>query len=501
MKKTTLLLLSYLIAFSAVAQERRLALVIGNKNYTEIKPLANPINDARAMETALQECGFEVMRLENATKRSMENQIRAFSEKLKDYSAGLFFYAGHGMEIGGTNYIVPIDISSEITEKDVAYECVNTNWVQEKMGEAGAINKTNILILDACRNNPFRKIRGSREITADTWSPPKELPTGVITCYAASLGETASDGEGNNGLYTSILLRHIRTSGISIEDVFKRVRTELLKKGAQKPIESTSLTGDFYFVQGTVKKTPPPPVEDTYTPSSSPSSSNFTETHDGTRFDMVFVQGGSFQMGSDEYSSEKPIHQVTLSDFYIGKTEVTQRQWYAIMGTNPSYFKNCDDCPVKQVSWNDVQEFLQKLKQKTGKNYRLPTEAEWEYAARGGNKSRGYTYAGSNNIDDVAWYNSNSDSKTHSVAGKDANELGIYDMTGNVWEWCSDWYDENYYSNSPSSNPKGASSGTYRVLRGGSWYDYTPVCRAAYRARVNPADRYYLGGFRVCFGY
>ncbi len=233
----------------------------------------------------------------------------------------------------------------------------------------------------------------------------------------------------------------------------------------------------------------PPPVE---------TFNDFTETHDGLNVKMVAVKGGSFQMGSENGSSdEKPIHQVSVSDFHIGRYEITQKQWRAIMGTDPSYFKNCDDCPVEQVSWNDVQDFLTKLNSKTGKKYRLPTEAEWEYAARGGNKSNGYTYSGSNTIGDVAQYEGNNNKSTKSVGSKNANELGIYDMSGNVWEWCSDWYDSSYYKNSPSSNPGGASSGSYRVDRGGSWYFNSGYCRVAYRSGNAPGNRVGNLGFRV----
>jgi formylglycine-generating enzyme required for sulfatase activity len=212
--------------------------------------------------------------------------------------------------------------------------------------------------------------------------------------------------------------------------------------------------------------------------------------------EMVYVKGGTFQMGSnDGDSDEKPVHTVTVSDFYIGKYEVTQKQWREIMGNNPSNFKNCDNCPVEMVSWNDVQEFIKKLNQKTGKNYRLPTEAEWEYAARGGSQSRGYKYAGSNNIGEVAWYDDNSSSKTHAVGGKKPNELGIYDMSGNVYEWCSDWYGN--YSAGSQRNPQGPTSGTIRVLRGGGWGSGAGVCRVSGRFLNAPGGRDRNSGFRL----
>ncbi len=190
---------------------------------------------------------------------------------------------------------------------------------------------------------------------------------------------------------------------------------------------------------------------------------------------MVYVAGGTFQMGSNKYSDEKPIHTVTISSFFMDKTEVTQGQYRKVMGKNPSYFSGCDDCPVEKVTWHDANVYAKKV----GK--RLPTEAEWEYAARGGVETNGSSsqtkYAGSNNIKDVAWYEGNSGSKTHPVGQKDPNELGLYDMSGNVWEWCSDWYDSGYYKNSPKNNPKGPNSGTDRVLRGGSWHYYDFACQ------------------------
>ena len=215
---------------------------------------------------------------------------------------------------------------------------------------------------------------------------------------------------------------------------------------------------------------------------------------------MVLVEGGTFTMGatseqgSDARDDEKPAHKVTLDSFYIGKFPVTQRLWVAVMGSNPSLFKG-DDLPVEWVSWDDVQTFLRKLNAATGKPYRLPTEAEWEYAARGGNKSQGYKYAGSNDPDLVAWYGSNSDRTTHEVGTRFPNELGIYDMSGNVYEWCQDWYGS--CSSSPQTNPKGPNSVSYRVNRGGSWAYSARYCRVSYRNYFTPDFHNFNLGFRL----
>ena len=217
---------------------------------------------------------------------------------------------------------------------------------------------------------------------------------------------------------------------------------------------------------------------------------------------MVYVRGGTFTMGctpeqgSDCYSDEKPAHQVTVSDFYIGKYEVTQKEWREVMGSDRSSGEKCDACPVENVSWNDIQQFISKLNAKTGKTYRLPTEAEWEYAARGGSSSRGYKYAGSNSLNEVAWYDDNSGAKTHPVGQKKANELGLYDMSGNVWEWCADWY--GTYPSTAQTNPKGPSSGaSSRVFRGGSWGLNALLCRVSIRDNNTPSLRYVNLGFRL----
>ena len=217
---------------------------------------------------------------------------------------------------------------------------------------------------------------------------------------------------------------------------------------------------------------------------------------------FVLVKGGTFTMGcTDEQKDceddEKPAHKVTLSDFYISPYEVTQQQWKQVMGNNPSKAsKDCDQCPVENVSWDDVQDFLKKLNaQGQGRNYRLPTEAEWEYAARGGNLTKGFLYSGSKDISLVAWYNGNSGNKTQPVGKRKPNELGLYDMSGNVWEWCSDWKGD--YTSGSQNNPTGPASGSYRVLRGGGWNGNPQYCRVAYRSSNTPTFRFNALGFRL----
>ena len=256
---------------------------------------------------------------------------------------------------------------------------------------------------------------------------------------------------------------------------------------------------------------------DEETPSEKLPKDNFVEKVNGVSFEMVYVEGGTFKMGSNDSEAEydeSPVHNVTLSDYCIGETEVTQELWEAVMGTTVAQQRDKADhgwplCgvgsnyPMYYISWDDCQEFIDKLNQLTGKNFRLPTEAEWEYAARGGNKSRGYKFSGSNTIDDVAWYRDNAcdvgdsspDYGTHPVGTKSPNELGLHDVSGNVLEWCSDWSGD--YSSSSQTNPTGPTSGSYLVYRGGSWNGPARYCRVSARSYCTPDHRYYHIGFRL----
>lgn len=214
-------------------------------------------------------------------------------------------------------------------------------------------------------------------------------------------------------------------------------------------------------------------------------------------FVMIQVTGGTFKMGSD--GSDSKIHDVRLSSYYIGQYPVTQALWNAVMeGVNPSYFKG-DTLPVEKVSWDDCLRFIKKLNSMTGFDFRLPTEAEWEFAACGGLKSKGTMYSGSDTLEEVGWYVGNSGEKTHPVGAKSQNELGIYDMSGNVWEWCQDWYDRSYYSNSPSQNPQGPAIGSSRVFRGGSWDCPAGYCAVSCRNNYSPGNSFISLGFRLAF--
>ena len=276
----------------------------------------------------------------------------------------------------------------------------------------------------------------------------------------------------------------------------------IVRKPSKK--QPTTQTSTAVKKQTTTTK----PAKKTSATASTIGSSSYTPTVktyevNGVSFQMVEVRGGSFTMGatneqgSDADDDEKPAHSVTLSNYYIGKTEVTQEMWQAVMGSNPSYFKG-NRKPVEMVTWDNCQTFISKLNSLTGKNYRLPTEAEWEFAARGGIKSKGYKYSGSNTLDDVAWYKENSGGTTHDVGTKNPNELGLYDMSGNVWEWCNDWDDFQYYSSSPSNNPTGPSSGSNRVDRGGCWGGFASFCRSSGRNGFTPDNCYNNLGLRLC---
>ncbi|MCX5831706.1 MAG: SUMF1/EgtB/PvdO family nonheme iron enzyme [Deltaproteobacteria bacterium] len=556
--------------------EHRIALVIGNANY-RIGALRNAANDARAIAAALRELDFEVDEQINLSYQEMGRAVNRFGQGIRKDSVALFYYAGHGLQVQGSNYLVPVDMEIQ-NEGEVQSNTVNAGQVLAKMGEAK--NPVNIVILDACRDNPY--VRGFKRSSGNRGLAPMNAPVGSFVAYAATPGKTAGDGKGKNSLYTESLIRQIRTPGMKIEDVFKRVRTEVRSKskGGQVPSERSSLEGDFYFARGSMvaKGTPAPsavketasgmltvksnvsgakvyingayegdtPHTATLKPGAyaiilkkagypdaaeegvrveaggantisivmekpappSAEARTFTSPTLGATF--ALIPAGTFTMGSPagepgRYDNETQ-HQVTISrPFYLQTTEVTQGQWQQVMGNNPSYFKKCGaDCPVEKVSWNDVQEFIRKLNSMEGTDkYRLPTEAQWEYAARAGTQtpfSTGVCLATGE-----ANYNGNYPlegctkgeyrQKTMRGGSFAPNAWGLYDMHGNVLEWVHDWYG-NYPSGSVT-DPEGPSSGSGRVGRGGSWFYSARNIRSAYRDRDFPGYSYSFLGFRL----
>jgi len=587
----------------------RLALVIGNGKY-ESSPLKNPPNDAADMAAILNKMGFQVIHKVNADQRTMKRAILEFGKRLrKKGGIGLFYFAGHGMQVDGRNYLIPVNAMIE-TESDVQFESVDAGRVLGKMKDAG--NHLNIVILDACRDNPFQRNFRSRS----KGLARLDAPRGSLIAYATAPGSTAADGEGRNGIYTKHLLSHMGTPGLKVEEVLKHVRVDVIKETGNKqiPWESSSMTGDFYFnfqrsiaVAPPLPKVTPKPVETS--PQEKPKDElelallklkqqkaveqrkkeeviqgyrelvsdlkkynrvrdsrldqatkdaawralkrkypnyasrvpmgNSTwllsnalakdtngrlhaitekedisiKTKNSIGMEFIFIRPGVFLMGSgaEERGRENTEiqHRVTISkSFYLQTTEVTQKQWRTIMGKNPSYFSECgDDCPVDQVSYDDTQEFLRKLNQREGvSKYRLPTEAEWEYAARAGSTTRFSFGNDGNQLIEYAWYIANSEKKTHRVAQKKPNAWGLYDMHGNVSEWCQDLYGS--YSSGPVTDPIGSKPSPYyryfadhRISRGGSWEDYANYCRSAHRNDIQLNRRSSFQGLRLLMNY
>jgi formylglycine-generating enzyme required for sulfatase activity len=474
--------------------DKRLALVIGNSAYKG-KPLPNAHNDALDMANQLRVLGFEVILKENLNKEEMENAIADFTRRLKNYGVALFYFAGHGfMSTQKENYLMSVEMRENLTEAFAKEKSISIETLMASMDEAKS--PTKLLFLDACRNNPFRGWGRSDQKGLGSVSPPE----GMVAFFAASPGQEASENPGKrNGLFTQELLQQLRQPNLELTELIRNTRNQVkLVATDQSPYRVGDLSDVFYFQKTEVKEVTE------YKPT--------TKKYMDLPFaEMAFIKGGTFMMGdtrNEGDDDEKPVHQVTVSDFYMGKYEVTQRQWEDITGTNPSKFKNCSECPVESVSWNDVQEFLRKLNQKTGLNYRLPTEAEWEYAAGGGAENRTRFGNGKDILrPSEANFEGSPDfkkdyseveefrKKTTKVGIFTPNVLGLYDMTGNVLEWCQDWY--GTYTAKSQQNPTGAAKGHNHVYRGGGWFSTPEYARAAARSVSHSDFRTPAIGFRV----
>jgi formylglycine-generating enzyme required for sulfatase activity len=642
-------------------KEYRVALVIGNSAY-ETSELKNPVNDANDIASALQDLGFEVVLGTNLNRQQINEKVREFSPMLEKADIGFFYFAGHGFQYSGENYLVPVSFNIN-SERDIPNEALSTDRILKKMDLAG--NAVNIVILDACRNNPYAESYDSEKRSLNLASSTSRTsnnrglirsgskgltsidgPSGSFIAYATAPGNVAADGTGKNGLYTQYLLEYMQQPGMPIERVFKKVRIGVMKDtaGKQVPWENSSLLGDFYFadlgdpvsksleldflspvekqdskkqdeadkfelqfwssvekansqalytayiqkypqghfveiakiqlhqlkqqqlkiqIQQQMQEQRMAKVEknsanlaiaktsinnslkvNTSTEKNSAISETFAVSTVNNvkplkvsnylkdpfkKGDFVKISSGCFTMGSafgeEARQNDELDHKVCLSrDFMMGKYEVTQAQWKAVMGKNPAYFSACGaDCPVERVSWSDVQTYIFRLNMMTGKNYRLPTEAEWEYAARANTTTSTYAgnveLEGSNNapgLNKIAWYSGNTKVKykggkycedwdekqfssvrcgTQKVGKKQPNPWGLYDMIGNVWELTEDWYGS--YSSRVKNDPKGAKSGNLKVARGGNWADSLQQNRSAARYGFSVKERSNNLGFRL----
>jgi formylglycine-generating enzyme required for sulfatase activity len=608
MKKQIMLVMALILglAFTLQAQTgKKVALVIGNSAYqvdSGQARLTNPSYDADGMARALRGLGFEVIVKKDLNKDAFYEAIDSFYDRSSKAEVAIFYYSGHGLEYQKQNYLIPVDAKVD-REYQVQTATVAVDHVLRTMESAGA--KANILILDACRNNPFAgKFKSASWGLAD-----QKVPEGTIAVFATAPGEKALDGKaGEMSVFTQSLIRRL-TDPVSFMDMISYVASDMKRElgGKQSPYIAGILNAPLYLgitdrAGGTVLATANKAGEvwvDGVKAGRIKAQGELTiegvapgETEIEFRYDdgtkeaitilvsrgstvnvkgryssslpanMVYVPGGKFTMGDTAgggYGDEKPLHEVTLSSFLMGKYEVTVGEFRAFVSDtgyktsaelrgksyvytrsgweekagaswkNPGFSQSEKD-PVVCVSWYDAVAYCNWLSGKEGKQaaysyegkgrdfrswpsgwntethnkisadwsangYRLPTEAEWEYAAKGGVAKQTVAYAGSASVDVVAWYRENSGNTTHPVGQKKANALGLYDMSGNVWEWCWDWYGS--YGGGSQSDPRGRSSGDYRVLRGGSWDSDSVYLRASRRGSGLPWFSCTDYGFRV----
>jgi len=520
--------------------EKRTALVIGNAAYAS-GTLRNSINDARAMAKVLGDLSFEVTLRENLDQKQMKREIQAFGEKLQEGGVGLFYFAGHGVQVNGRNYIIPVSAAIE-HENQVEYEAVDMSAVLSEMDYAR--NRMNIVIMDACRDNPFaRSFRSMSQGLASI-----DAPTGTLIAYATAPGSVANDGEGENGVYTGELIKAMVRPGLKIEDVFKRVRSAVREAtgGKQVPWESSSLEGDFYFLwpppqrtaqaTSTTPQSNPPvvserpapgPVEQPASRGEKPMSSFKTWKEPVTGLAFVWVPGGCFLMGSpksekDRSEDEGPVHEVCIDGFWMSQTVVTNAQFRQFQKDHDSrnyagHSLNGNGQPAVYLSWVDANNFSQWLTGQNGGQYkfRLPTEAEWEYACRAGSDASRYWGEDSSRAclyENVADYTAEKQFGIKSVHECDdgyaatapvgsfrPNAFGLYDMLGNVQEWCSDVYGVDSYVRHDRNNPQitDESMGQSRVIRGGCWRGSPNSVRCAIRGSGLPNAMKDDLGFRI----
>jgi len=530
-----ILLIFMLFLFITVpTHAARLALIIGNGDYQKVPSLDNPVNDAKDMAAELKKLGFAVTLKTNASKRTMTNAVRQFGRQLNNGDVGLFYYSGHGMQFNRRNYLVPPEANIQ-TGADIEFEGFNANFVLAQMEQANQ-RGVNLMILDACRDNPYKtNVKNLRKGLAKMQSS-----MGSLIAYATA-PDLASYGDSNtrNSIYTQYLLDALRQKAhLSILDMLTEVTAQVTQRtgGKQVPWQASSLTQRFCFAECVVLQ-PPSKTTSQVTPLQSntfaPGAVFRDRLKDGSLgSEMVWILAGQFRMGDiqgDGDDDEKPVHWVNIKQFAMGKYEVTISEFRRFVNAtgyktdvekyggcwtykynsnswnerknanwrNPNFSQN-NNHPVVCVGWDDATAYIKWLSQQTDKQYRLPTEAEWEYAARAGTETK-YWWG-----NDIGHNNTNcsrscgdSFNYTAQVGSFAPNPFGLYDMLGNVWEWVGSEYENKYQG----KELKYCKSCDDLLFRGGSWDSNSFFTRAASRGRDFPSYRKNSDGFRVARTY
>jgi formylglycine-generating enzyme required for sulfatase activity len=509
------------------AEEPRIALVIGNNSYQYVKPLYNAVADAHLFRQELEARGFSVVYLENATRHEMNNGIEEFLGKLSTDAISVVFYSGHGVQINNTNYLLPTDLQAD-KPSDVINDGIELGRLMERTSQMQT--KFTLAVIDACRNNPFRE-DGRAIGTNKGLAPPLGEASGIMIVYAAGANQQALDKLGPNdhdpnGLFTREFIKAMRQPGLTVQEVVGRVKLAVIAQAKsagkiQTPAIYDQSLGTFYFTaqadapsqltltspSPSPSPSPKPAVAELSPQITTPASKVMSAPSSATPINsvaptMARLLGGCFQMGSPtseaDREGDEQQHQACVNAFAIGRYEVTNAEFRRFRsehnsGDTNGNSMNGDQQPVVNVSWNEAVAYAQWLSQQTGKHYRLPTEAEWEYACRSG--VVGQRYCGGDDVDSVAWYDGNSDNKTHAVGQKRANAWDLYDMSGNVWEWTCSEYKDSYDGSEKTCNNHTDSA--QRVVRGGSWLNVPAGVRSAARTWNTPDDRNSDLGFRL----
>lgn len=530
---------------SVGAHGERRALVIGNDNYRQVNALQNARADAKAIANALSRAGFKADLRLDLDEKGMKSALRDFKRSLSGGDEAVFFFAGHGVQLGTSNYLLPVDIRGE-NEEQVKDDSIALQRVLDDLQEQRV--RFTLAIVDACRDNPFK---GQGRALGGRGLAPTMATTGQVVLFSAGTGQQALDrldenDRNPNGLFTRVFIKAMEQPGVPVDRVLRNVRNEVVQLARsvgheQVPALYDQAVGDYYFyppVAGLVPQLPAAPLPelallDAFPPSAGPSRRQDDASPAPVQIaaapasppprpaaagdcpdcpEMVRIPAGSFLMGSPETETgrsgdEGPLHRVTLPAYYLGKYEVTQGQWKALMGSNPSFNKSCGDtCPVENVSWDEVQEYIRRLNQKSGRRYRLPSEAEWEYAARANTTTPFWTgpiiTTSQANFNGNFTYNDSpkgiARGKSLPVGSLPANPFGLHDIHGNVWEWTQDCWHDSYAGAPTEGSPwLGGPDCGQRVQRGGSWGGNPLNIRSAVRNRAATSARGNFTGFRL----